>query len=31
MLRDRPAVVVGFGGYPAIPALAAAWLLRVPR
>lgn len=29
--RDRPAVVVGFGGYPTIPALAAAWLLRVPR
>ena len=31
MLRDRPAVVVGFGGYPSIPALAAAWLLRLPR
>ncbi|RKT30470.1 UDP-N-acetylglucosamine-N-acetylmuramylpentapeptide N-acetylglucosamine transferase [Roseovarius halotolerans] len=31
MLRDRPAVVVGFGGYPTIPALAAAWLLRLPR
>ncbi len=31
MLIDRPRVVVGFGGYPAIPALAAAWLLRVPR
>ncbi len=31
MLRDRPSVVVGFGGYPAIPALAAATLLRVPR
>ena len=31
MLRDRPAVVVGFGGYPAIPAMAAAWALRVPR
>ena len=31
MLRDRPAVVVGFGGYPTIPALAAAWLLRRPR
>jgi len=28
---DRPAVVVGFGGYPAIPAMAAAWLLRLPR
>lgn len=31
MLTDRPAVVVGFGGYPSIPALAAAWLLRRPR
>lgn len=31
MLWDRPAVVVGFGGYPSIPALAAAWVLRVPR
>ncbi len=31
MLWDRPAVVVGFGGYPSIPALAAAWLLRRPR
>lgn len=29
--RDRPAVVVGFGGYPTIPALAAAVLLRLPR
>lgn len=31
MMRERPAVVVGFGGYPAIPAMAAAWLLRLPR
>ena len=31
MLRDRPAVVVGFGGYPAIPAMAAATVLRIPR
>lgn len=31
MLRDRPTVVVGFGGYPAIPAMTAAWALRVPR
>lgn len=31
MLRDRPAVVVGFGGYPSIPALLAAWILRRPR
>lgn len=31
MLRDKPDVVVGFGGYPSIPALGAAWLLRRPR
>ncbi|MEQ6248425.1 UDP-N-acetylglucosamine--N-acetylmuramyl-(pentapeptide) pyrophosphoryl-undecaprenol N-acetylglucosamine transferase [Sulfitobacter sp. HNIBRBA3233] len=31
MLSDRPAAVVGFGGYPTIPALAAATLLRKPR
>lgn len=31
MLCDRPTVVVGFGGYPAIPAMTAAWALRVPR
>ena len=31
MLRDRPAVVVGFGGYPTIPAMTAAWILRKPR
>ena len=31
MLRDTPAVVVGFGGYPSIPALVAAWVLRCPR
>ena len=24
-------MVVGFGGYPSIPALTAAWLLRLPR
>jgi len=29
--RDRPAVVVGFGGYPTIPALTAATVLRLPR
>jgi UDP-N-acetylglucosamine--N-acetylmuramyl-(pentapeptide) pyrophosphoryl-undecaprenol N-acetylglucosamine transferase len=28
---DRPACVAGFGGYPAFPALAAAWLLGLPR
>ena len=31
MLRERPAVVVGFGGYPSIPALGAATILRLPR
>jgi len=31
MLRDKPAVVVGFGGYPTIPAMVAATLLRLPR
>ncbi|WP_425052329.1 undecaprenyldiphospho-muramoylpentapeptide beta-N-acetylglucosaminyltransferase [Psychromarinibacter sp. S121] len=29
--RLKPAVVVGFGGYPSIPALAAATLLKLPR
>lgn len=28
---ERPSVVVGFGGYPAIPAMAAATMLGVPR
>jgi UDP-N-acetylglucosamine--N-acetylmuramyl-(pentapeptide) pyrophosphoryl-undecaprenol N-acetylglucosamine transferase len=31
MRADPPSVVVGFGGYPAIPAMAAATLLRLPR
>lgn len=31
MLRDKPDAVVGFGGYPSIPALSAAWLLKRPR
>ncbi|QUS35013.1 undecaprenyldiphospho-muramoylpentapeptide beta-N-acetylglucosaminyltransferase [Falsirhodobacter algicola] len=31
MRADRPAVVVGFGGYPSIPALTAAGMLRLPR
>lgn len=31
MFREKPDVVVGFGGYPAIPAMAAAWVLRKPR
>ncbi|MFZ1348332.1 MAG: glycosyltransferase, partial [Tabrizicola sp.] len=30
-MRYKPAVVVGFGGYPSIPALTAAWVLRRPR
>ena len=30
MLFDRPTVVIGFGGYPSIPALAAAKLLKRP-
>ena len=30
-MRDKPTVVVGFGGYPSIPALSAAWVLRRPR
>jgi UDP-N-acetylglucosamine--N-acetylmuramyl-(pentapeptide) pyrophosphoryl-undecaprenol N-acetylglucosamine transferase len=30
-LQDKPQVVVGFGGYPTIPALAAATILRLPR
>lgn len=29
--RERPACVIGFGGYPAFPAMAAAWLLKRPR
>ncbi|MBV7397053.1 UDP-N-acetylglucosamine--N-acetylmuramyl-(pentapeptide) pyrophosphoryl-undecaprenol N-acetylglucosamine transferase [Mameliella sediminis] len=31
MRRDRPDVVVGFGGYPSVPALTAAWVLKLPR
>lgn len=31
MRRDRPAVVVGFGGYPSVPALLAATILKLPR
>lgn len=29
--RDRPAVVIGFGGYPTIPALSAAVTMGLPR
>lgn len=28
---DTPAIVVGFGGYPSIPAVGAAWLMGLPR
>ena len=31
MAADRPDVVVGFGGYPAIPALGAAYWMGLPR
>lgn len=31
MKAARPAAVVGFGGYPSIPAMSAAWLLGLPR
>ena len=31
MIRRRPDVVVGFGGYPSVPALSAATALRLPR
>ncbi|WP_299687634.1 UDP-N-acetylglucosamine--N-acetylmuramyl-(pentapeptide) pyrophosphoryl-undecaprenol N-acetylglucosamine transferase [uncultured Tateyamaria sp.] len=31
MMRDKPSVVVGFGGYPTIPAMSSATLLRLPR
>ncbi|WP_424989588.1 UDP-N-acetylglucosamine--N-acetylmuramyl-(pentapeptide) pyrophosphoryl-undecaprenol N-acetylglucosamine transferase [Fluviibacterium sp. S390] len=31
MKRETPAIVVGFGGYPSVPALAAASLLKLPR
>ncbi|MFW8594750.1 UDP-N-acetylglucosamine--N-acetylmuramyl-(pentapeptide) pyrophosphoryl-undecaprenol N-acetylglucosamine transferase [Cribrihabitans neustonicus] len=31
MRKDRPDAVIGFGGYPTIPALGAAVLLKLPR
>ncbi len=31
MRKDRPTAVIGFGGYPALPAMIAAWTLRLPR
>ncbi|HXT09388.1 MAG TPA: undecaprenyldiphospho-muramoylpentapeptide beta-N-acetylglucosaminyltransferase [Roseiarcus sp.] len=30
LMRLKPAAVVGFGGYPTVPPLAAAWLLGLP-
>ena len=30
-MHDRPSVLVGFGGYPAIPAMSAAYLMKLPR
>lgn len=30
-IAARPSVVIGFGGYPSIPAISAAWALRIPR
>lgn len=29
--KDRPTIIVGFGGYPSIPALGAAWVMNLPR
>jgi UDP-N-acetylglucosamine--N-acetylmuramyl-(pentapeptide) pyrophosphoryl-undecaprenol N-acetylglucosamine transferase len=31
LMRIRPAAVVGFGGYPTVPPVLAAWLCGVPR
>ena len=31
MIVVRPTIVIGFGGYPSIPALTAATILRIPR
>ncbi len=31
MLMEKPDVVAGFGGYPAFPAMTAAWITRRPR
>lgn len=28
---DRPSLVIGFGGYPSFPAIAASWLMKLPR
>jgi UDP-N-acetylglucosamine--N-acetylmuramyl-(pentapeptide) pyrophosphoryl-undecaprenol N-acetylglucosamine transferase len=31
MMADKPAAVIGFGGYPSIPAISAAHMLKLPR
>lgn len=31
MRENRPNVIVGFGGYPSIPALSAGWLMGIPK
>lgn len=31
MRENRPEVIVGFGGYPSIPALSAGWLMGIPK
>ncbi len=31
LIKIKPAVVAGFGGYPTVPPIIAAWLLRIPR
>jgi len=31
LLALRPKAVIGFGGYPTVPPVLAAWLLRIPR
>jgi UDP-N-acetylglucosamine--N-acetylmuramyl-(pentapeptide) pyrophosphoryl-undecaprenol N-acetylglucosamine transferase len=30
LIKLKPAIVIGFGGYPSFPAMFAAWFLRVP-
>jgi UDP-N-acetylglucosamine--N-acetylmuramyl-(pentapeptide) pyrophosphoryl-undecaprenol N-acetylglucosamine transferase len=31
LIAERPKAVVGFGGYPTVPPIFAAWIVRVPR
>jgi len=30
MWRDRPDIVVGFGGYPSVPTMVSAWVMNIP-